>query len=130
MTGRRRATSNPLEHLIYRSYLVFSYSEPRWTILGTSFALRGSGFNPLLAAAPRMPSFVHGLKVSVSCWGFIRSGDPRLGDMGLEKPVHGLCAGRQDRSQFAPVDHLGGPRARVPCYPRNLFHRDSRAGHQ
>ena len=66
-------------------------------------------------------------------WVAIGSDDrslPKLGDTRLEKPVHGFCAGCQDWSQFAPVDHLGGPRARVPRYPRDLLHGDTRAGHQ
>jgi len=36
-----------------------------------------------------------------------------LGRTCLEKPVHGLCPGSQDRSQLAPVDNLGRPGARV-----------------
>jgi hypothetical protein len=52
---------------------------------------------------------------TANCRVVIRSDDSpppyrqRLGSTGIEKLVHGFCAGGQNRPQFAPVDHLGGP---------------------
>jgi len=48
-----------------------------------------------------------------------------LDHMRLEKPVHGFGSGGQHRPQFAPVDNLGGPGARVARKPCYLFDRHS-----
>jgi len=82
----------------------------RWSSALARFQARTPGPEPPSAPTTASP-------------GFLRT-------RGVEEPVHGFCAGRQDRPQFAAVNHLGGPRARVPRYPRDLLHRYSRTGHQ
>jgi hypothetical protein len=46
-----------------------------------------------------------------------------------EDSVHCLGAGRDDRPELAPVDHLGGRSAVVPGEPGDLLDRDAALGH-
>jgi hypothetical protein len=92
--------------------------------VGQSRGRRSLSLSPISVVRPILRGD-RDMDQALGCHRLRRPRPRRLGRTGVEKPVHGLCAGRQDRPQFAPVNHLGGPSARVPRYPCDLLHGDS-----